>query len=249
MNIAKTIKNTLTTIALASSLYASADFRYIMEIKADITVTASQVEQAVQSRQYLSNIGLTSTVNGITFDPMVTTELEGYNVNEVLTSSSSSQFFDNMNSASSTPIKSITVVTTAQPFELIVRYEGTTTAPELMTVSPDVSVSALSNEETHLIYLGGNSPIVEDMAVDIGGTTIYLTNGMTDDQVGLEIVASESNIKTTNPDVSSVSYDDSANQLIITYIEKENNSDLNVSYNPNVGGMASNPLWTSYTIQ
>ncbi|MCP8687558.1 flagellar hook protein FlgE [Marinobacterium sedimentorum] len=107
---------------------------------------------------------------------------------------------------------------------LVVRMNASATdINELQVVNNDgavnfsgISSDELAANETHTYSLAAG-PLAADTTVEIGGIEVSLDAGMTQDQMGAALASSQGAIKDLNPDVESVIYDATSNELIITF--------------------------------
>lgn len=248
--LTKKLKTALVTIAASCSLFASAEYKFIQPI--NIEMVMEPTPSSFQSRQLVSNVGLGSNINGVNVDPDVFFELIDYPINTVIDSSSNSQFFDSITSTTTVPIKNITIGSTTAD-KLIIRYEGSESAPDLLTGSAELSISHLSNEEVHVIKLNqlafNSSDIINQPTVmEMNNVAVQFMNESLD-TVGSMIADTESTQKTQNSNLSSIVYDSTLNQLVVTYSALEDSSSLGYAYDANYNDYATNPLWINYTVQ
>lgn len=216
--------------------------------------------RASQARQQLTGLTTGETVSGVALTGPAATpgtdmaELTGYTVGQVIDTSSGSAFFAKLtDSITGDPrIESITMDDVTDPVGFTIRFRSEFPEPDLVAVSSGISVTEVSEiaaNETHTFALDaatafqGTDNLEDATLIELGGVSIQLTAGMTQDQVGAAITAVEANILDANPDVESVIYDNASNQFTITYKAEAGDVNPGISFDGNVGGVADDPLW------
>ncbi|WP_286236878.1 flagellar hook-basal body complex protein [Neptuniibacter halophilus] len=213
-----------------------------------------------QAQQQVTGITTGESISGVTITGPAATpgthmaELTGYNVGDVIDSSSGSSFFSELTDAinGDPRIQSITIDDNTDPVGFTIRFKAEYPEPDLVAISSGLTaleVDEIAANETHTFAFdaatafGGVDSLQENTVIEVGGITISLAAGMTQDAVGQAITAVEANILDANPDVESVIYDNASNEVVVTYKAEAGDVNPGILVDANVGGGATNPIW------
>lgn len=108
--------------------------------------------------------------------------------------------------------------------DFIIRFKAEYPEPDLVPFTGAVSVEEIAEvraNETHSFSFDNAQftagALTTATTIDIGGITLNLDAGLTQDQIGDEVTAIQAQILDANPDIESVIYDDASSQLVVTY--------------------------------